>query len=143
MSQPKIITSPATYVTPFAVGFSDPSGALALVRADAPLPVVAALPVAPAAVAGEADTSRIVGPFEPSVGVPIHLQLGGEWSGTVTLQRSTDGGVTRFPLTVAGQPWAQFTGNANEVVWQEGEAGASFWLDIVLGTGAVAYRISQ
>jgi hypothetical protein len=40
-------------------------------------------------------------------------------------------------------PWASFTGNANEVVWQEGEQGASFYLNIAVTSGTVSYRLSQ
>lgn len=143
---PTPIQEPAKYVTPVAIGFADQSGNLALVSADTPLPTSggageASSPAAP--LAGQAATSTVIGPFAPGLGLPVHLQLSGAWTGSVTLQRSTDGGASRFPLTVAGQPWARFTANANEVVWQESEVGASLWLDIALQSGTVQYRISQ
>jgi hypothetical protein len=145
---PTPIQEPAKYVTPVAIGFADQSGNLALVSATTPLPTSgssggsdSATPTAP--LAGQAASSTVVGPFVPGHRLPIHLQLSGSWTGSVSLQRSTDGGASRFPLTVAGQPWARFTGNANEVVWDESEDGASLWLDIALQSGTVQYRISQ
>ncbi len=73
----------------------------------------------------------------------MHLQLSGNWQGTVSLQRSTDSGATRQGLTVGGTPWASFSGNANEPVWQETEADTSFWLAITLTSGTLSYRLSQ
>lgn len=38
--------------------------------------------------------------------------------------RSTDGGTTRLPLTVAGQSWATLTANAQEAIGEESSVGA-------------------
>lgn len=137
------ISYPAGYVTSTAVGFADASGGLTPVGAAAPLPVAQTRAVAPAPLQGQASGAAVAGPFVPLRDAPVHLQLSGSWTGTVTVQRSTDGGTTRQALTAGGQPWARFTANANEIVWQEGEDGASLFLDVALATGTVTYRVSQ
>ncbi|MEO0031015.1 MAG: hypothetical protein RIS94_773 [Pseudomonadota bacterium] len=143
MPDSRPISYPAGYVTSTAVGFADPVGNLSLVSAASALPVVQTRSAAPAALAGQTSGSLLAGPFAPLRDVPIHLQLSGTWVGTVTVVRSADGGATRQSLTVGGQPWGKYTANANEVVWQEGEVGATFYLDIALTSGSVAYRVSQ
>lgn len=137
------INHPANFVTSTAVGFADPNGNLSLVSGNTPLPVIQGRPAPPPALSGETRQSILAGPFAPLRDSPIHLSLTGIWTGNVTLLRSADGGLTRLPLTVGGQPWARFTGNANEVVWQEAEAGATFYLDIVLASGTLTYRVAQ
>src|SRR5688572_4624317 len=124
------ISAPAGYVTPTAVGYADPDDNLVLVREGAPLPVTATREAAPPALEGETNQPIAAGPFVPLRDLPVHLELRGEWSGQVALQRSTDGGTTRSGVTAGGMPWATFSANANEVVWQEGEQGASLYLDI-------------
>lgn len=136
-----LIKHPARFVTSTAVGFADEAGNLSVVSTDAPLPVAAARAAPPPPLQGSA--SALVGPYVPLPDAPIHLQLAGTWAGTVTLTRSVDNGTTRQPLTIGGQVWARFTGNANEVVWQEGEAAATFYLDVALTSGTIAYRVSQ
>lgn len=71
------------------------------------------------------------------------VQLGGSWTGLVQVTRSVDGGVTRNALTVSGQPWARFTGNVCEPVWEEAEDGAELYLDITVNSGTLTYRVSQ
>lgn len=138
------ITQPANYVTPTAIGFADAEGDLALVNAAAPLPV---LPMrsgtTPAPLIGQASSTALVGPFAPLIDAPVHLQISGLWTGQIAVLRSSDGGLTRYGLTAGGQQWAHFTGNVNEVVWQESEAGAILYLDISLTSGTVSYRVSQ
>lgn len=144
MPQKSRIESPASYSTSFAVGFSDPDGDLALVSASSPLPVsLQADPPPPTPMAGIAAASGLVGPYPAASGVPIHLQLAGTWQGRISLVRSVDGGVTTHGLTAAGMRWASFTANMNEVVWQDSDASASFYLGITLVSGAVSYRVSQ
>jgi hypothetical protein len=137
------ISPPASYVTPTAIGFADSEGDLALVGEGVPLPVAAMRAAAPAPLEGATSQSLIAGPFVPVPDAPVHLELRGEWSGQVALQRSTDGGITRSAVTAGGMPWATFSANANEIVWQEREQGASLYLDIVLTSGTVSYRVSQ
>lgn len=143
MSRKFPISPPASYVTPSAVGFADSAGELALVSAESPMPVTTTRTDAPPPLAGTASASTVAGPFVPAPDVPIHLQLSGAWTGTVELQRSVDGGATKSGLTAAGMPWARFSGNANEVVWQEGDRSAAFYLAVTLTSGTVRYRISQ
>jgi len=137
------VSYPASYVTPTAIGFTDSVGDLALVSDNLPLPVAASRPASPAPLAGQTSQAIVAGPFVPLRDAPVHLELRGEWSGQVALQRSTDNGATRSGVTAGGTPWATFTGNANEVVWQEGEQGASLYLDIAVNSGTVSYRVSQ
>ena len=76
-------------------------------------------------------------------GQPVVLQLSGAWTGTVTVQRSVDGGATRAPLTAGGQEWGVFTANACEPIWIEQEAAATLYLDVAIAQGTLAYRVSQ
>jgi hypothetical protein len=71
------------------------------------------------------------------------LQLSGTWTGTVKLLRSSDGGTTKLPLTLAGAAWGQFTANCCEPVWEESETAATLWLDVALTSGTLAYRLAQ
>lgn len=143
MPDKRPVTYPTSFVTSTAVGYADSLGNLSLVASDAPLPVMQTRATAPAPLTGVTAATGVVGPFAPLRDAPIHLQLSGTWVGTVSVQRSTDGGLTRQALTAAGQTWARFNGNANEVVWQEGEAGAAIYLDITMTSGTLTYRVSQ
>ena len=162
----KTVNSPAKYVLSTAIGFSGANGDLTLVTPDAPLPVVVSLsdigagtgsgagtgtgtgtstgtgtPAEP--LEGKADASTAAGPFVPTRDAPMHLQLSGTWEGSVTLERSIDGGKTRQGVTAGGMPWARFTDNVNEPVWQESGTDATFWLQITLQSGQVSYWLSQ
>jgi hypothetical protein len=64
-------------------------------------------------------------------------------AGAVELRRSLDGGATQLPLTAGGERWGRFTGNANEAVTDESEAGASYHLGVTLQSGTLAYRVAQ
>lgn len=138
---------PTNYVAPSALGFADRNGTLALVSGSDPLPVrvmtAAEAIVVPAALAGETAKTTVVGPFKPASGTPIHLQLSGSWTGSVTVERSMAGGKSRQALTIGGTSWAVFSGNVNEPIWQENEAGVEFWLNIQVRSGTVSYRLSQ
>ena len=142
MSDPTPITTPAGYAPAYAVGFADPAENLILVSDAERLPVASA-PPAPAALAGQAALSAQAGPFAAVSGRIVSVTLGGTWEGTVSLLRSTDGGITLSPLRVAGQPWAQFTAPGCEQAWLETEEGATFFLDIQLSSGTLDYRVSQ
>jgi hypothetical protein len=137
------IAYPSSYVTPTAVGFSDADGNLVVTNHSDPLPVNSQRGTAPEPLAGEANQSTLAGPFVPLPDSPIHLELTGTWSGRVELQRSTDGGETRRPVTAGGMPWASYSSNVNEAVWQEGERGATFYLAITVNSGTLTYRVSQ
>jgi len=143
MTQNTPISAPSSYVAPTAIGFADSARDLVLVSQNQPLPVGTSRGEAPAPLAGQTSQSTIAGPFAPLPDAPIHLELSGTWSGRVELQRSTDVGGTRSSLTAGGMPWASYTGNVNEAVWQEGERGATFYLAITLDAGTLTYRVSQ
>ena len=71
------------------------------------------------------------------------LTLAGPWTGTVKLLRSVEGGTTKLPLTAASLPYASYTGNVCEPVWEESEAAAVFFLDVTLNSGTLNYRMGQ
>jgi hypothetical protein len=173
MPPAKPIKSPAGYVPAFAVGYSGASGELTIVDSVQPLPVAFAgnqplpftyaaaepLPViidsedpisvtaysapAPAPLQGTSAISAVAGPFTPVSGRAVVLTLSGTWAGSVQLTRSSDGGGTRHPVTVAGIAWGRYAANACEPVWEEQESGASLYLDITLASGALTYRLAQ
>jgi len=143
---PTPLQTPAGYVALHGVGFADENDAVAPVTSTNPLPVSisdSSPSVQPAPLAGSAGASALIGPFDPAAGIPVVLTLSGQWSGTAKVQRSTDGGVTRHDLTVGGNPWAQFTGNANEPVWEEYGDDGLLYLDIVLASGTLTYRLGH
>lgn len=141
----KPIKAPAGFTPEVAVTFADANGDSQQVSSSMPLPVtVAATPVAtPAPLTGTAATSSLVGPFSPALHGAVMLSLTGTWSGQARLLRSTDGGSTKLPLTALGQAYGLYTANVCEPVWEEGEAGATLWLDITLTSGALTYRMGQ
>lgn len=136
------ISVPAGFAPAYALGYADAGGQLALVSDATPLPVATAAP-APAPLTGQSAASEVVGPFEPTPGRAIVVTLDGEFDGTVRLLRSTDDGLTKVPLRVGGSAWAEYTAPGCEQAWSETEEGTSFYLDIALASGTVAYRVSQ
>ena len=139
----KPIGLPANYAQAIAVGYSDASGNISLVDSSTPLPVAISTGTPPAPLTGTTSASVVAGPFAPIAGAPIVLRLAGTWSGTVQLSRSTDAGATRYPVTAGGLEWARFTANACEQVWLESELGTQLYLDIVVASGSLNYRVSQ
>jgi hypothetical protein len=137
------ILTPAKFAAASAMGYSDPSGGLSLVSASSPLPVSMTGAATASAITGTASANGNFGGFVPARGVPVVLVLSGTWQGSVRVARSTDGGATLTPLTVAGSPWAQFTGNVCEAVWEENDAAASLVLMVALTSGAVQYRLGH
>lgn len=142
MPQPPI-QYPTTYSVSHAVAYSDIDGSSVLVGPDKPLPVTIGQPVGTTPLAGTAVASAVVGPYVPVAGRPVMLSLEGTWQGTVALLRSTDGGANKLPVTIGGNPWARFTGNACEPVWEESETVARLYLDIQLSSGSLNYRLAQ
>jgi hypothetical protein len=84
-----------------------------------------------------------IGPFDPQAGKEIWVALSGTWAGTVQLMRSTDGGFTKLPLTVAGTPWGIFYANANEQVVSPSDTQGSYYLVAAITSGTLAYRMAQ
>ena len=142
MSQSIPIKFPSGYAPGYAFGFADAARNVVLVDQTDRLPVAVA-PDAPPALEGTAEGTQQAGPFAAVPGRPISVTLGGTWEGTVTLLRSTDGGATRNPLRVGGLPWGVFASNGCEQAWVETETGVTFYLDITLASGTLAYRVSQ
>ena len=139
---PSPIRIPSGYVSPHAIAFANADGRADIVDASKPLPVTSALPTT-TALAGIANTTQTVGPFSPVMGRSVILALSGSWSGNVAIQRSTDSGVTKLPITASGAPYGIFTTNCCEGVWDEGEIGAALYLSITLTSGSVNYRMAQ
>jgi hypothetical protein len=92
---------------------------------------------------GTANGNSEAGAFAAVPGRPIWITLSGEWTGTVSVYRSVDSGATKLPLTIAGQPWGVYTGNANEEVAEETVTGATYYLEFALTDGTVDYRVQQ
>ena len=135
---------PAGFVPQYAMAFGAVDGPAMAVHAGNPLPVRAARqPAAAPALAGSMTASGMAGPFVPELDRPIWVTLSGDWSGAVELLRSTDGGVSTFPLTTGGTRWARFTANANEAVADESEAGATYYLSATLLGGTLTDRVAQ
>lgn len=142
------IKMPAGFATATAVGYADSSGELVVISSDNPLPVSSDSSTVggsgvPEPLTGTASGSTVVGPFTPAANRPVFLQLEGSWVGVVRLLRSVDGGTTMLPVTLAGDPWAVFTTNVVEPVWQDSENGAELYLHVELSSGSIDYRVSQ
>ncbi len=137
------IQNPARYVPPFAVSFANTIGDSDVVSAANPLPVISVAATAPSPLAGSLSTSGVLGPFLPITGRPVMLSLTGTWVGQVKLLRSTDGDTTKLALTAMGQTYGSYTANICEPVWEDGELGASLYLDVTLTSGSLNYRMGQ
>ncbi|MDG5747846.1 hypothetical protein P8Q88_06605 [Qipengyuania sp. XHP0207] len=142
-SEPIPIEAPGGFAPVLALGRDDGTGHLALVSPQAPLPVVASAPAATEPLEGTTSVAMVAGPFEPAAFAPVYLTLTGDWKGEVRMLRSTDGGVTKAPVTLAGATWGLYTADVCEPVWQESEAGAQLWLDVAPISGTLAYRLAQ
>ena len=150
MSDPIPLHTPAGYAPAFALGLDDGTGHLSLISDGRPLPVTAIGGVtaatsaaAPEPLEGESSVSAIVGPFEPALARPVYVTLSGNWTGTVRLLRSVDGGAVKHPVTLGGAEWATFLANACEPVWEETEEAATLWLECDVAQGTLAYRVAQ
>ncbi len=137
------LKTPAGYVPQMAISFANPNGDADLVSAINPIPTLEQPFAAAAPLTGANSVSGQVGPFQPRAGRAIMVTLTGTWSGTVKLLRSVDGGTTKLPVSAGGLPYGVYTGNICEPVWEESEAAALLYLDIVLTSGAVTYRMGQ
>lgn len=138
---PTPIQHPAGFVPGRAMTFADPGGNSVTVSADAPMPVIMST-AAPAALSGTATANVVAGPFQAFPGRAITLSLSGNWTGVARLLRSIDGGTTRLPVTAAGLPWGEYSANCCEVVWEETELNAAFYLDVTLTGGSLNYRLA-
>ncbi len=138
------VETPAGFVPQYAVAFGAVDAPAVAVHEDNPLPVRAVQkPAGSIPLTGTLTASGIAGPFAPDLDRPIWLTLSGEWTGTVEVLRSVDGGVTSLPLTAGGARWARFAANCNEAVASESEAGALHYLSATLLNGTLTYRVAQ
>lgn len=143
MPNPIPVSTPAAYAPISAIGFAEADLTLSPVSAENPLPVSAVSAPGPAPLVGNAAASGLIGPFTPNSANPVVLALSGNWTGSIKVLRSTDGGTTKLPLTAAGQAWGVYSANCCEPVWEEAGTGAALYLDITLGSGTVTYRVAQ
>ena len=143
MSDSIPLQTPGGFAPVYALGIDGGAGNLARISASQPLPVHTTFPAASAPLEGTMTQSGMAGPFLPASSAPVVCTLSGDFSGTVKLMRSTDDGASMHGLTIAGAPWAEFSGPVCEMVWQETEAGVSLWLDCSLASGTLAYRLAQ
>lgn len=135
---------PAGFVPQYALAFGVVDAPAVSVHAGNPLPVRSIQqPAGVTPLSGVTAANLVAGPYVPELARPIWVSLSGSWSGTAQLLRSIDGGTTKLPLTLAGEPWGMFTGPANEAVSEETEAGATFYLAISLSSGELVYRVAQ
>lgn len=140
------VQTPGGAVNGSAIGYGPKDGAWTAVTPASPLPVTT-MPAQAAStstpLAGSSATTQTVGPFTPQLGRPINLRLTGTWTGSAQLLRSVDAGATRTPLTIGGSSWGSYGANANEPVWTETEAGATYYLALTVSSGTVTYRVAQ
>lgn len=137
------VMAPGGFAPLSAIGFTQPDISLSPVTLNNPLPVSLTAPDAPQALAGTTATSTLIGPFTPAINRPVVLALGGTWSGSVKVLRSADNGATKLPLTAGGMPWAVFTTNCCEPVWEENTNGRELYLDVAVSAGSLTYRMEQ
>lgn len=143
------ISYPARYAPGVALNYADEVGNAILVSQSAPLPVTLAAAVGGGSttpsppLTGSTAIASTTGTYVPVAGRPLVLTLTGTWTGTVKLLRSINGGTTKLSLTLAGAPWAEYTANVNEPVWEESEAAAVFFLQFTPLSGTIAYRLAQ
>lgn len=143
MHEPIEVQLPGGFAPAVAMGHDGGTRDFALVSEARPLPTRTVAIAEPSALAGSASVARTAGPFVPVAGKPVILALSGEWQGTARLLRSTDGGATLLPLTIARGEWGPYSANACEPVWEESEDGASLWLELAPTGGTIARRVSQ
>lgn len=137
------VQPPAGYVPVSALAYTLADGSAQYVAAATPLPVQPVTPAGSAPFSGTLAGAQTSAPYAPEPGRPVMLALSGSWTGQIQVTRSVDGGTTRLPLSLGGQPWAQFRGNCCEIVWEEVEPGAALYLESALTTGTANFRVSQ
>ena len=83
-------------------------------------------------------------PFTPQLGRDMYLTLTGTWTGTIRIQRSTDGGATWNNITIGGgNPWGVYTGNCDEVVDTPTDGASLYRVSFNVSSGNAAYRLAQ
>lgn len=94
-------------------------------------------------VAGTASASVASDTFIPQLGRRMYLTLSGNWTGSVQIERSTDG-TNFFPVTQnGGQPAGHYTANADEEVGNPTDSSGTYRLNITITSGSLVYRLGQ
>jgi hypothetical protein len=139
------VEAPGGFVPQIALTFGARDGAAVAVDRANPLPTRAVTAAAASVpLAGASADSGVFGPFAPDLSRAIVVTLAGEWSGTVTLLRSSDNGATRRPLTfIDGSPKGVWSGNVNAAIGEESVAGATYYLQFARTAGTLSYRVEQ
>lgn len=139
------VEAPGGFVPQIALTFGARDGAAVAVDRGNPLPTRVLTGAAGSVpLAGLMAEGGTAGPFVPELARAIVVTLWGEWSGAVTLLRSSDNGATRRPLTfVDGSPKGQWSGNVNVAIGEESVAGASYYLQFTRTAGTLGYRMEQ
>jgi len=138
------VGAPGGFVPQIALTFGARDGAAVAVDRANPLPTRAVTAAAAVPLAGTMNESGTVGPFAPDLSRAIVVTLAGEWSGAVTLLRSSDNGATRRPLTfIDGSAKGVWSGNVNAAIGEESVAGATYYLQFARSAGTLVYRVEQ
>lgn len=139
------VEAPGLFVPQIALTFGARDGAAVAVDRANPLPTRAVTAAAGSVpLAGSSAESGSVGPFAPDLGRAIVVTLSGEWSGSVTMVRSSDNGATRHPLTfIDGSAKGAWSGNVNAAIGEESVAGATYYLQFARTSGTLSYRVEQ
>lgn len=102
------------------------------------------LPARSSPISGIANATSNSASFAPDLGRAIWVRLAGNWSGSVQLKRSTDGGNTWYAITSAsGSVKGIWTGNINAPITEETCVGATYRLEIALISGSINYEVRQ
>ena len=86
-------------------------------------------------------------PFTPTIGLPIRIILKGGATFSAYVGTSANACASVNPLTVGGQPWATFTGSADEYVDTPvttiASAGLTYCLVATVTSGTLTYGVRQ
>jgi hypothetical protein len=89
-----------------------------------------------------ASTSSAI--FTPDLLRSIWVHTWGTWTGTVQLMRSTNGGLTWYPITTSsGTVKGQWTTNVNAAITEETCIGAVYQIQFTWTSGTMNYEIRQ
>jgi hypothetical protein len=139
------VGAPGGFVPQIALTLGARDGTAVAIDPSNPLPTRAmAMAAGSVPIAGVMTDSGIVGPFMPDLMRAIIVTLAGEWTGTVSVLRSSDGGATRQPLTfVDGSAKGVWSGNVNTAIGEESVAGARYYLQFARTSGTLSFRVEQ